>query len=691
MVRPIIPRRLQIALRRSVARRKRKKVTDSWPILPRAGTSPQGWQGWPDGKRFALILTHDVETRKGHDRCRALMDLDEGLGFRSMFNLVPERYDVSEDLRTEMVARGFEVGVHGLKHDGHLFKNRRTFNTRKQKINGYLKEWGARGFRSPAMLHHSQWIGELDIDYDTSTFDTDPFEPQPNGQETVFPFIVERERGPSYVEMPYTLPQDSTLFVVLGETSPRVWIEKLDWIVSVGGLALINTHPDYMQLNGDERRRFEYPAAHYREFLEHVKAKYAGQYWQGLPRELVADETFTRSLTVRRKPLRICLLGHSLYETDNRKLRSARSLAQRGDHVDAIGLRAPEQERHETIDGVEVFRIQVRKRNERGKWSFASNLLRFLARSFYAVTVRHMRERYDVVSVSSVPDFEVFAAWFAKLTGAKVLLDIYDISPEFFQSKFRNAPGSAFWFKVLLFIERRACSFADHVIAANHLWYDRLVSRAVAAEKCSVFVNYLDPTIFYRHPRTRDDDRIIIIYPGTFNYHQGVDISVRAFAEVKKRFPKAEFHLYGAGANEAWLKSIAAELKISDSVVFNGCVPMADVPGIMANADLGVVGKRSDVFGNEAYSTKILEYMSQGLPVVVPRTRIDDHYFNDSVVRFFEPGNYEAMAASMVELLENPEMRARQVQNAFEYVSRAEDWEQKQHDYLKTVDELTLH
>jgi len=458
----------------------------------------------------------------------------------------------------------------------------------------------------------------------------------------------------------------------------------------VGGLDLINTHPDYMALDGAGRGRFDYPVSHYRELLEHVKAKYAGQYWHGLPGALAADKTFVKNLTVRRKPLRVCLLGHSFYMADNRKLRSAKALAQRGDHVDVIGLRMPEQETHETVDGVEVYRIQVRERNERSKWSFAVNLLRFLFRSFHAVTVRHRRERYDVVSVSSVPDFEVFAAWFAKLTGAKVLLDIYDISPEFFQSKFKKGRGAAFWFKVLLFIEKLACSFADHVIAANHLWDKRLISRSVTAEKCSVFVNYLDPEVFYRHPRTRDDDRILIIYPGNFNYHQGVDISVKAFAEVKSRFPKAEFHLYGSGPEEAWIKSIAEELGVLDSVVFKGNIPMVDVPEVMANADLGVVGKRADVFGNEAYSTKILEYMSQGLPVVAPRTKIDDHYFNDSVVRFFGPGNHTQMAERMIELLEDPELRARQVQNAFEYVAQAEDWEQKKRDYLNVIDDLAF-
>ena len=72
--------------------RMRKKYVGVWPIDERAGKAPKGWQGWPEGKKFALVLTHDVDTAKGQERCYQLAELEERLGFRSSFNFVPERY-----------------------------------------------------------------------------------------------------------------------------------------------------------------------------------------------------------------------------------------------------------------------------------------------------------------------------------------------------------------------------------------------------------------------------------------------------------------------------------------------------------------------------------------------------------------------------------------------------------------------
>jgi predicted glycosyltransferase/peptidoglycan/xylan/chitin deacetylase (PgdA/CDA1 family) len=279
---------MQIRIRQAIARKKRASVGDVWPILESAGTPPSGWKGWPGGKQFALVLTHDVETARGVERCRMIMDLEERLGFRSAFFFVPERYKVPVELREEMVRRGFEVGVHGLRHDMTLFRSEKEFKRQAQDINRYLKEWGAVGFRSPYMIRNLDWIRDhLNIEYDTSTFDTDPFEPHPDGVGTIFPFIVDDKRGgrSGYVELPCTLPQDLNLFVLLGETGIDVWKRKLDWIATCGGMALFDTHPDYMQ-GESSMVSDEYPMQRYEEFLEHLRIGYTGRYWHALSRDV---------------------------------------------------------------------------------------------------------------------------------------------------------------------------------------------------------------------------------------------------------------------------------------------------------------------------------------------------------------------------------------------------------------------
>jgi peptidoglycan/xylan/chitin deacetylase (PgdA/CDA1 family) len=281
------PRRAQIALRRRVVMRKRKTCGSTWPINALAGKCPQGWTTWPERKKFAFVLTHDVETRQGHDRCLQLAELEERLGFRSAFNFVVDEYAVDCKLREELARRGFEIGVHGLTHDGSLFHSREEFRRQAVRLNRILKDWRAVGFRAPCMYHNLDWMHDLDIEYDASTFDTDPFEPQPDGLNTIFPLHIPGYCSEkSYVELPYTLPQDFTLFILMKEKSINKWKRKLDWIVEHGGLALLITHPDYMCFGHGRPCFDEYPIHLYAELLDHIRCTFRGAFWHVLPREL---------------------------------------------------------------------------------------------------------------------------------------------------------------------------------------------------------------------------------------------------------------------------------------------------------------------------------------------------------------------------------------------------------------------
>ena len=287
-LKPIIPRFFQLYMRRKKFFSNLKKNKDIWPILKGSEKKPENWKGWPDGKKIALVLTHDVEHQRGYDRVLKIINLEKELGFVSSFNFVPERdYKVERSMLNTLKENGFEYGVHGLHHDGKLFSCEKEFLKRAEKINQYLKDWNAVGFRAPAMHHNLDYIGALDIDYDLSTFDTDPFEPQPDGAGTIFPFWVENKRHKKggYLELPYTLPQDFTPFVLLREKSIAIWKEKLDWIAENNGMVLVNVHPDY--INFDNKKTLEeFPIKYFEELLIYVKSKYSDQYWNPLPREL---------------------------------------------------------------------------------------------------------------------------------------------------------------------------------------------------------------------------------------------------------------------------------------------------------------------------------------------------------------------------------------------------------------------
>jgi glycosyltransferase involved in cell wall biosynthesis len=690
-VKPIIPFRLRMTLRRWWANRMRRTYAGQWPIDAKAGAKPAGWPGWPDGKRFAVILTHDVESTKGLSRVEQLMNLELKHGFRSCFNFVPEgEYRVPDSVREILDQAGFEVGVHGLQHDGKLYSSKAAFAAKAARIRDYQQHWNASGFRSPLMQHKLAWLHLLGAQYDSSTFDTDPFEPEPDGMRTIFPFWVPGPNGGGYVELPYTLVQDFNLFMVLRERND-VWKQKLDWIAECGGMALINTHPDYMGFGGQLARE-EFPVSYYEEFLRYVREKYDGSYWAVLPREAAQYYRDRLPLPSRNTRKKICMVAYTTYESDNRVRRYAETLVKRGDQVDVIAISAGHgeaQEQEKEVGGVTVYRIQHRNYDERHKWTYALRLLRFLWRSSATLTRLHKRNRYDVIHVHNMPDFLVFAAWYPKLTGTKLILDIHDVVPELFANKFRTRFKSAY-VGLLIGIEKMSASFVDHVIVSNHLWHETLVARSAPEGKCSVLINHVDSEIFSRHARTRTDGKFIVLFPGSFQWHQGLDIAIEAFARFKAKVPNAEFHLYGgAGGNmELELRQQVRRLDLEDSIKFFDGISLDQMAQVIANADLGVVPKRADSFGNEAYSTKIMEFMSQGVPVVVSRTKVDTFYFSEGVVHFFQSGDSEAMAGAMLDVFNNNDLRQSLIERGYEYVEH-HDWGHKKKEYLDLIDSLS--
>ncbi len=89
-IKPLIPAGLRLGVRRWLARRQLPNVRQFWPMAPGSEHPPENWHGWPEAKKFALVLTHDVEGQAGLDKCRRLMAIEQSLGFRSSFNFIPE-------------------------------------------------------------------------------------------------------------------------------------------------------------------------------------------------------------------------------------------------------------------------------------------------------------------------------------------------------------------------------------------------------------------------------------------------------------------------------------------------------------------------------------------------------------------------------------------------------------------------
>jgi hypothetical protein len=254
-VRPLVHRRVQIAARRALSRAQARAPFPRWPVEPSlhgicdavlqcaadaAGQAIPYLAPWPAGRDWALVLTHDVETARGRDAIERVRAVEAAAGVRSSWNLVPERYVVDDRLVEQLVAAGCEVGVHGLRHDGRDLQSLATLCRRLPEMRRWASRWGAVGFRAPATHRVWEWMPTLGFEYDSSYPDTDPFEPIPGGCCWWLPFFNE-----GMVELPITLPQDHTLFVIL-RRDDMIWHEKIEVLRREGGMALLITHPDYL-------------------------------------------------------------------------------------------------------------------------------------------------------------------------------------------------------------------------------------------------------------------------------------------------------------------------------------------------------------------------------------------------------------------------------------------------------------
>jgi glycosyltransferase involved in cell wall biosynthesis len=208
-------------------------------------------------------------------------------------------------------------------------------------------------------------------------------------------------------------------------------------------------------------------------------------------------------------------------------------------------------------------------------------------------------------------------------------------------------------------------------------------------------VNHVDPALFHRRPRTQNNNgaakdqngKVSLVFPGSLSRHQGLDLAIAAVDKLRTTLPDLELDIYGVGQAKPELVDMVDRLDLNRHVHFRDVVPLHQVADIMANADIGVVPKRADSFGNEAYSTKIMEFMSQGVPVIVSRTRIDNYYFDDSVVCFFEPENVDNLAEKILQLARDKTYRETLGERGYAYAAR-NSWDQKKGEYLSLVDRL---
>jgi glycosyltransferase involved in cell wall biosynthesis len=374
---------------------------------------------------------------------------------------------------------------------------------------------------------------------------------------------------------------------------------------------------------------------------------------------------------------------------DIRVEREARVLLAGGYEVDVICEEGAGYPAGRTVeDGITVHRLPVRRHGGAGLLTQLSEYLSFFARATLRLAVLHRRRRYASVQAHNVPDFLVFAAILPKLTGAAVILDLHDLMPEFFASRFRK-PMSSLTVSALRVQERLAVAFADHVITVSDPWRETLIERGAPPDRVSVVMNLPDPDPFGMPP-VHTPDRggpIRLLYHGTFAHRLGVDLLLDAVAALRSRY-SLELTMHGVGEMLDALRARARDLSLDDIVTFSTTrLPTRDLGRLIASADIGVVPYRNDVFTDGIVPTKLMEYAYFGVPSVASRSSAVMHYFGSDTVAYCEPGDVESLRAAIESLLGDGKRR-REMGHRIREFSSAHRWEEEAARYHALVDSL---
>ncbi len=381
------------------------------------------------------------------------------------------------------------------------------------------------------------------------------------------------------------------------------------------------------------------------------------------------------------------MVVHARYPIgETRVQRQALALAAKGVDVTVICLREGGEPAREVVDGVDVVRLPVSRHRGSGMGRQLAEYLTFFMLAFFRLGSLHLRRRFSTVQVHNLPDFLVFCALVPKLSGARIVLDLHDLMPEFFQAR-AGVPAGSFPARMIALQERWSCRFADHVITVTEGWRQTLSSRGVAPEKVSVVMNLADPEIFRpRPPPVHDSSEFRVLYHGTFAHRYGVDLLVEAVNRLRGEIPGIRLRLLGDGELRSDLvvriatHDLGGEIWLSD-----GMLDAAELPKHLAWADVGVVPNRSDVFTEGILPTKLLEYVAAGVPAAVARTGMVKDYFTEDMVAYFEPGDMEGLVRTLANLHRDPESAARTAAGALRFQDE-NSWERMLDTYLSAVD-----
>jgi glycosyltransferase involved in cell wall biosynthesis len=384
--------------------------------------------------------------------------------------------------------------------------------------------------------------------------------------------------------------------------------------------------------------------------------------------------------------MRIAVLRQGYFELDPRVQREVHALIDAGHEVDVICLRQGGKPWLERDGRLTIRRIPL-PRQRGGAIAYIADYALFFAAAFALLTALHVRRRYKLVQVHTLPDPLVFAALVPKLTGARVILDLHECMPEFFATKFGTDLDHAA-VRAVAASEQAAIRLADFVITCTEQMREAFVSRGADPDKIGVVHNGAEEAVFdpQQHPpRARDNGSFTLICHGTVEEHYGLDTAIKAVATLVDEIPELKLQIYGKGSQLPELRQLASQLDVRDRVEFNGSwIPLDELVEAIASADAGVVAMKRDAFRDLVHCNKMYDLVAMRRPVITSRTRSVEAYFSEDAFLWFTSDDHEDLARAIKRLYAEPELGDRLVEQAAEEVEPYR-WPRQREQYQRYV------
>lgn len=387
----------------------------------------------------------------------------------------------------------------------------------------------------------------------------------------------------------------------------------------------------------------------------------------------------------------ICMLLHGYYLPDPRVRREAETLVEAGHTVDVLALHEEGEPASEVINGVRVIRVPLMRHRSSGQGVYILEYLAFMFLASLQLIRMQLSGGYDLIQVHTPPDFLIWATLVPKLFGAKVVLDLHELMPEFYMSKYKVSADNVM-IRMLKIIERRAVFYSDHTFTASSPFRMRLLSRNIPEDRVEVLLNSADSKIFeeseYRKP---SNGSLVLLNHGTVQERYGIEVAINAIALLHDKIPGLFLHIYNServpSPYAVQMERLAEEKGLADQVKFFPPVDVSEIPEVLGKIDVGVVPVLRDAHMDLAFPSRIFEYVALGVPVIAARTQAVESLFDDDAISYFEPGNERQLADRIMELYVNPEVARSKVANAKKAYERNR-WEVLKRSFVDRIDKL---